>query len=201
MSELTRLIEQIDGSGILFLQYEDGQSTELGSEDQHAILAALRALSDHAEAGQPVKADAAEFEHTAPETIGTWQERCAALYLVIGCMADMFGIFETSDDVSDALDVAAGRGDVEKLLPWPKVDPRVGIQKRTRSARVQKVLEALNEHSTIRDISYATGIPVTPVRSALKGLVRDGLVTITQPDIGATPARYGAALPPSPKEK
>lgn len=66
-----------------------------------------------------------EFEHYPPDTQGTWQERCSVLYQVIGCMAYMFGIFETSDDISNALDVAAGRGDVEKLLPWPKVDPRL----------------------------------------------------------------------------
>ena len=67
--------------------------------------------------GIPLDAD---FEHEAPDTPGTWQERCSVLYQVIGGMAAHFGIFETSDDVSAALDVAAGRGDVDKLLPWPK---------------------------------------------------------------------------------
>ncbi len=42
------------------------------------------------------------------------------LYQVIGSLAFWAGIFGTSQDVSDALDVAAGRGDMEKLLPWPK---------------------------------------------------------------------------------
>jgi hypothetical protein len=39
-------------------------------------------------------------------------------------MATTFRVFENSNDVSDALDVAAGRGNVDKLLPWPKVDLR-----------------------------------------------------------------------------
>lgn len=53
-------------------------------------------------------------------TTPSWEGRCAALYQVIGALAHYAGIFEVSDDVADALDVAAGRGDVEKLLPWPK---------------------------------------------------------------------------------
>ena len=55
-----------------------------------------------------------------PQTKGSWEERCAALYQVIGALASYSGIFSVSDDVADALDVAAGDGDVEKLLPWPK---------------------------------------------------------------------------------
>lgn len=55
-----------------------------------------------------------------PETKGSWEQRCAVLYQVIGGLANRFGVFETSDDVAGALDVACGRGDVEKLLPWPK---------------------------------------------------------------------------------
>ncbi len=61
-----------------------------------------------------------ECDPSAPETVGTWEERCAALYQVIGSLADFAGVFETSDDVASALDVACGRGDVENLLPWPK---------------------------------------------------------------------------------
>lgn len=59
-------------------------------------------------------------ESTNPETPGTWEERCTALYQVIGCLAGMVGIFVVSDDIGDALDVAAGRGNVFDLLPWPK---------------------------------------------------------------------------------
>lgn len=55
-----------------------------------------------------------------PVTPGSWAERCATLYQVIGLLADYAGVFETSDDVMAALDVASGRGDVEGLLPWPK---------------------------------------------------------------------------------
>lgn len=55
----------------------------------------------------------------APETPGTWEQRCSALYQVIGCIAHAAGLFDTQD-ACDALDVAAGRGDVEGLLPWPK---------------------------------------------------------------------------------
>ena len=55
-----------------------------------------------------------------PQTKGSWEKRCAALYQVIGALASYSGIFSVSDDVADALDVAAGDGDVEKLLPWPK---------------------------------------------------------------------------------
>ena len=54
------------------------------------------------------------------ETPGTWEQRCAVLYQVIGALASACGIFETSNDVADALDVACGRGDVDRLLPWPK---------------------------------------------------------------------------------
>jgi hypothetical protein len=61
-----------------------------------------------------------DAEATDPETPGTWEERCAALYQVIGCLAHTAGIFAASDDVGDALDVAAGRGNVFDLLPWPK---------------------------------------------------------------------------------
>jgi hypothetical protein len=50
-----------------------------------------------------------EFEQEAPETRGTWAERCFALYQVVGVLANQLGIFETSQDVCDALDVAAGR--------------------------------------------------------------------------------------------
>ena len=50
---------------------------------------------------------------------GKWEERCAALYQVIGALAAYTGVFETKD-IEDALDVAAGRGDLESLLPWPK---------------------------------------------------------------------------------
>lgn len=59
-------------------------------------------------------------EPSAPETAGTWEERCAALYQVIGALSSYAGIFSVSDDVAEALDVACGQGDVEKLLPWPK---------------------------------------------------------------------------------
>lgn len=55
-----------------------------------------------------------------PETKGSWEKRCAALYQVIGSLASAAGIFETSYDVARALDVACGRGDVNKLLPWPR---------------------------------------------------------------------------------
>ena len=55
-----------------------------------------------------------------PQTKGSWEERCAALYQVIGALSSYAGIFSVSDDVAAALDVAAGDGDVEKLLPWPK---------------------------------------------------------------------------------
>lgn len=58
-------------------------------------------------------------EAADPQTPGSWEERCAMLYQVIGCLADTAGLFTTSDDVSNALDVACGRGDVENLLPWP----------------------------------------------------------------------------------
>lgn len=58
--------------------------------------------------------------HATSGHLQNWEQRCAALYQVIGCLASAAGIFETSDDVADALDVACGRGDVEKLLPWPK---------------------------------------------------------------------------------
>lgn len=53
-----------------------------------------------------------------PETAGTWSDRCAALYQVIGAMAERAGV-----DATDALDVASGRGDVARLLPFPKKAP------------------------------------------------------------------------------
>lgn len=59
-----------------------------------------------------------------PKTNGSWEYRCAALYQVIATMANIFEIFENSKDVSDALDVACGRGYVNRLLPWPKEDLR-----------------------------------------------------------------------------
>ena len=68
---------------------------------------------------------------TTPETPGSWEQRCAALYQVLGCLANAAGIFETSDDVANALDVACGRGDVENLLPWPKdVEMMRALQRR-----------------------------------------------------------------------
>lgn len=50
---------------------------------------------------------------------GNWERRCAALYQVLGYIAERFGVFD-HDDVTRALDVASGRGDLETLLPWPK---------------------------------------------------------------------------------
>lgn len=55
-----------------------------------------------------------------PKTKGSWEQRCAVLYQVIGGLASAAGIFESSKDVSRALDVACGRGNVDKLLPWPR---------------------------------------------------------------------------------
>ena len=76
---------------------------------------------------------------TEPETPGTWEQRCAVLYQVLGALASGAGIFETSNDVSDALDVASGRGDVEGLLPWPK------------DIAMYRALEARNAPEWVRD--------------------------------------------------
>jgi hypothetical protein len=56
--------------------------------------------------------------HALEGGLANWEQRCAALYQVIGYMAHEFDVFD-HDDVIKALDVAVGRGDVEKLLPWP----------------------------------------------------------------------------------
>src|SRR3990167_8765940 len=61
--------------------------------------------------------------HAIEGGLANWEQRCAALYQVIGYMAYEFGVFD-SDDVTRALDVAAGRGDLEKLLPWPNAPLR-----------------------------------------------------------------------------
>lgn len=78
---------------------------------------------------------------TAPDTDGTWEQRCAALYQVIGALSHLTGVFEHSDDVADALDVAAGRGDVEKLLPWPK-DAKLGVPLSASTRRSAKEVAA-----------------------------------------------------------
>ena len=56
--------------------------------------------------------------HALAGGLANWEKRCAALYQVIGYMAHEFGVFDHKD-VHRALDVACGRGDVERLLPWP----------------------------------------------------------------------------------
>lgn len=53
----------------------------------------------------------------APQTPGSWAERCAVLHEVVRTLARRAGM---RGEVYDALEVAAGRGDVAQLLPWPK---------------------------------------------------------------------------------
>lgn len=58
------------------------------------------------------------------------EARLAALYQVIGALAGYAGVFET-DDVENALDVASGQGDVDKLQSWPKdVERFVELEKK-----------------------------------------------------------------------
>ena len=97
-----------------------GPDTIISRPDWHApkvFRAVEYALKD---SGLLATVQTSEIEPTNPDTAGSWEARCAALYQVIGALSSMAGIFTISDDVGDALDVAAGRGDVEKLLPWPK---------------------------------------------------------------------------------
>lgn len=97
---MSKLAGKFERATAVILVLPGGKQKLLMNTERHACINALR-------------------QNTA-----RWEQRCAALYQVVGCMANMFGVFETSDDVSDALDVAAGRGDLGKLLPWPKVDLR-----------------------------------------------------------------------------
>ena len=120
-------------------------STDADYEDAARVFPIARHVRDHvgyildAESRQIARASpeyAVQIVHalnalraapptTKPETAGSWEERCAALYQVIGALANAAGVFETSDSVNDALDVACGRGDVENLLPWPKAGDSV----------------------------------------------------------------------------
>ena len=56
-----------------------------------------------------------------PKTKGSWEKRCAVLYQVIGSLSHSAGCFDHPDIIA-ALEVACGRGNVDKLLPWPKKD-------------------------------------------------------------------------------
>jgi hypothetical protein len=105
---MSKLAEKFSRATAVILVFEGGKQKQLMNTERHACINALK-------------------QNTA-----CWEQRCAALYQVIGCMADTFGIFETSDDVSDALDVAAGRGDIGKLLPWPKADLRTLVRAETK---------------------------------------------------------------------
>lgn len=97
---MSNLADKFERATAVILVLHGGQQKMLMNSERHACINALKQNS------------------------ARWEQRCAALYQVIGTMADAFGIFETSDDVSAALDVAAGRGDLGKLLPWPKTDIR-----------------------------------------------------------------------------
>ena len=66
-----------------------------------------------------------------PFTKGSWEERCAALYQVIGVLSDEAGLFGTKD-VDRAMDVACGRGRVSTLLPWPR-DMKILKKKRGKA--------------------------------------------------------------------
>lgn len=104
-------------------------------------------------------------ETAMPETPGSWEQRCAHLYQVIGCLADMAGVFTTSDDVADALDVAAGRGDVEGLLPWPK-DIAMYQTVLKRNAEPQAPVSASSGAGAMKPVDEpAASAPVSATRS------------------------------------
>ena len=92
---MARLKEKFERATAVIMVNPGGRQKSLTETEKHAC---IHALSGH---------------------LQSWEKRCAALYQVIGYMAHEFGVFD-ADDVTKALDVAAGRGDVEKLLPWPK---------------------------------------------------------------------------------
>ena len=92
---MAKLKEKFEQATAVVLTMKGGKQKMLTETDRRAC---IHALSGH---------------------LQNWEQRCAALYQVIGYLAHEFDVFD-SDDVSAALDVAAGRGDVEKLLPWPK---------------------------------------------------------------------------------
>src|SRR5689334_6928172 len=93
---MSKLKQKLERATAVILVMPGGKHKQLAETERHALI--------HATSGH----------------LQNWEQRCSVLYQVIGCLADTAGLFETSDDVADALDVAAGRGDVEKLLPWPK---------------------------------------------------------------------------------
>jgi hypothetical protein len=93
---MSKLAGKFERATAVILVMQGGERKMLANTERHACINALK------------------------QNFSNWEGRCAALYQVIGCMASIFGIFENSQDVSDALDVAAGRGDLGKLLPWPK---------------------------------------------------------------------------------
>lgn len=121
-----------------------------------------------------------EFEHEGTETTGTWQERCAALYQVIGAMATQMGVFETSQDVCNALDVACGRGDMETLLPWPK-DAKHGCGYASMEAMAtEEMIEAgykaavfLRDRKIVAAI-WAAMLAASPTRNTLRPEGNDG---------------------------
>jgi hypothetical protein len=65
------------------------------------------------------KVEPAELSLPTEEKTSDWEQRCAALYQVLGSLSHSAGCFDHPDVIA-ALDVAVGRGDVENLLPWPK---------------------------------------------------------------------------------
>ena len=102
-----------------------------------------------------------------PETAGSWEERCAALYQVIGALSSYAGVFVT-EDIEAALDVAAGRGDVEKLLPWPKDNaPFMQLEKLVGDMTVSSTaaLDAGFEAWIGRELPRATGYEIDLCRT------------------------------------
>lgn len=92
---MSKLKAKFENATAVTLTMRGGKRKMLAETERHAC---IHALSGH---------------------LQSWEKRCAALYQVIGSLAHSAGCFDHPDVIA-ALDVAVGRGDVEKLLPWPK---------------------------------------------------------------------------------